>query len=79
MYLSSIAKRRARENNVDELQARQMIEPQFLSIGGAGPVAPPVLGDRICHRMAPLASVQAAATGDFRADEAPPHRLVDML
>lgn len=76
--LASIVERWARENDVDEPLARQMIEPQFLSAGGAGPVAPPELGDRIRRRMAPLASAQVAVTGEFRADEEPPHRLVDM-
>ncbi|MEU3441758.1 hypothetical protein ABZ755_15290 [Streptomyces griseoincarnatus] len=67
----------SRENDVDEAQARRMLEPQLLS-SGAGMVAPRELGDRIRRRMAPLASAQVAVTAEFRADEAPPHRLVDM-
>jgi len=76
--LASIVERWARENDVDEAQTRRMIEPQFLATGGAGPAVPQELGDRIRRRMAPLASAQVAVTGEFRADEAPPHRLVDM-
>lgn len=55
-----------------------MLEPHLLSARGAGTVAPQELGDRIRRRMAPLASAQVAVTAEFRADEAPPHRLVDM-
>ncbi|WP_406129039.1 hypothetical protein OHQ89_46320 [Streptomyces canus] len=76
--LASIVERWARDNDVAEAKARQMIEPQFLSTGGAGPAAPQELGDRIRRRLAPLASAQVAVTGEFRADEAPPNRLVDM-
>ncbi|MER6353695.1 hypothetical protein ABT186_18105 [Streptomyces sp. NPDC001634] len=76
--LASIVEGWARENDVDEAQARRMLEPQLLSSGGAGRVAPQELGDRIRRRMAPLASAQVAVTAEFRADEAPPHRLVDM-
>ncbi|MEJ8658841.1 hypothetical protein [Streptomyces sp. MS1.AVA.4] len=76
--LSSIVRQWARENDADEAKTREMIEPQFLSSSGSGPVAPPELGDRIRRRMAPLASAQVAVTAVFQADEAPPHRLVDM-
>ena len=75
--LAAIVKKWAQDNGVDEAQARQMIEPQFLQ-SGTGLVAPPELGERIRRRMAPLASTQVAVTAEFRADEAPPHRLVDM-
>ena len=72
--LASIVEQRAGDNGADEAQARNMIEPQFLS-SGVGLVAPLALRDRIRRRMAPLASAQVAVTAEFRADEAPPHRL----
>jgi hypothetical protein len=76
--LASIVRQWVRDNGVDETKARQMLEPQFLESGAAGVVAPPELGERVRRRMAPLASAQVAVTGQFRADEEPPHRLVDM-
>ncbi|MEU1301582.1 hypothetical protein [Streptomyces shenzhenensis] len=76
--LAAIVEQWARANGVDEAQTRKMLEPQFLESGGVGVVAPPELGERVRRRMAPLASAQVAITGQFSADEAPPHRLVDM-
>jgi hypothetical protein len=42
--LASIVERWARESDVDEDQARRMLEPQLLSDEGAGMVAPQELG-----------------------------------
>ena len=61
-----------------EADARHTFETeQFLSDTGSGPVPTP-LDERIRRWFAPLASQQVAVHAAYKADEPPPHGLVDM-
>ena len=66
------------DHDVTEEQAREMFEDeQFLSDSSAFRL-PEEIGERIRHFMAPLSSRQVTVHATFKADEPPPHGLVDM-